>query len=893
MKKRWIDLAEHGIFLGDCEMERKFRLVLLDMNGMADPKKLKEINFVPVKTSPRYSKGVYFLDTDDQQLRPKALAAALGVDSCPLVDVDPLEIDKLFRDKLKERFNVTLNTITQQSLLLGYNKNGHKVYDTSVGRMVRITPENGVVEGSAQAAKEKLSPGMFLRAKTDYDLNECAEGFMQHILRGEKTNWSDVTKMAKAVFEYDGAPSNMQLRQLQEAIEASAYRHFANNVVEPSREAFLQAQNIYFSLPVSQMRSSESIALQQYSTPLPMAVIAQRLLVGHDDLTGKTLVEPTAGNGGLINALPSNKLAIYAIEYDQKRVEQLNQLPGINAQFGDATAINYKNYLDVPEGFDYSIVNPPFGKMDIARDFSVLKGVSKLDHFIPLRSLESRKDHGRSVFIIGADSNHSQGEIGSDSTEQFFNYLYDHYEVHGITEVDGRLYARQGAAYNVRMIVVGDKREQAVEQDVPTKFNVISTYEELWQWSENVIAQYTSLDESKRKQRAIESDEIILDDAVSISADFGVTQGALFDAAEKSVINNYQQQQVNNLPENEIGMVVRHVTIGNMTVGKLNRLLSKPDDEITIDDAEDLKDFKYFLLTDTQSAVEKGFMDTYQQDGGDVHVLKNKFWLVNIDYKLDEYQKNLPTDVIPLNEGDQFLTESGRVTSAFPKTNYKRESLNERHINQWLKDEAITEASYRRDKFNLAQWQVLDVENWSQSDSYAVNLYLFDDITGQIGNKKYKTTATQENNAEAENDAVEVEKNTNILNAEEREQEFKKRLQFVTNALESAKYYAVDDHTFDGKNIRISFEIIPEKNGEKSFINYVVSDKRNSMAFDVVDSLDTDLKDVTTQLRQRVKELNLIHENQQDVEVIESKSEASKPKAKPEEAQRNNNEFQV
>jgi hypothetical protein len=90
---------------------------------------------------------------------------------------------------------------------------------------------------------------------------------------------------------------------------------------------------------------------------------------------------------------------------------------------------------------------------------------------------------------------------------------------------------------------------------------------------------------------------------------------------------------------------------------------------------------------------------------------------------------------IPLLAGDRFRTASGRITGPFPKA-YKNSGRDERALRQWLKDEAIAEAQVRGDRFNLVQWQVLDIRNWSPADGDAVNLYLFDDHEGRIGWRK-------------------------------------------------------------------------------------------------------------------------------------------------------------
>jgi len=71
-----------------------------------------------------------------------------------------------------------------------------------------------------------------------------------------------------------------------------------------------------------------------------------------------------------------------------------------------------------------------------------------------------------------------------------------------------------------------------------------------------------------------------------------------------------------------------------MTPRRLDALLAKRNR--TADDIEDLKDFRYFLLSDVQSATEKGLYEGYLADGGLVPILKNKFWLTNIEAAISE-----------------------------------------------------------------------------------------------------------------------------------------------------------------------------------------------------------------------------------------------------------------
>ena len=54
------------------------------------------------------------------------------------------------------------------------------------------------------------------------------------------------------------------------------------------------------------------------------------------------------------------------------------------------------------------------------------------------------------------------------------------------------MYTRHGAGYNVRLMVIGDKLAEPRQSSVPDKLPVLTTYDELWGWSEKVIAAYNA-----------------------------------------------------------------------------------------------------------------------------------------------------------------------------------------------------------------------------------------------------------------------------------------------------------------------------------------------------------------------------------------------------------------
>lgn len=482
--QRWIDLSAQAIYLGSIKMADGIdRWALLDMHDTASAERLREIGFLPLEGSPRYDRGLYYL-SGDRGLKPSQLAKALGIGQCPIVDVAPTEIETVFRGKCLEKFRTNLNAVTLRTEVVGRNHDGYYVYQTPAGRFVRTGNSEAITEHSPQGTA--LGNVAFLRAGTEAELRQCAEGVVLEVLEGKKMAAPDLVRFGKAIFGRE--PTTPEIYRLQEACEAAANRVFARRAQSPDESAIEVASSLYYGLPTPRVRTAESVALQQYSTPLPMSVVAQRLLVGHDDLRDKTFLDPAGGHGALLNLLPPGT-KLCALELDPKRVAVLAENPRVRAELGDATEAPLRAVFGEPNGFDYVIANPPFGSMAAPQAFKPLPAVERIDHYIALRALQARKDTGRAVLLVGADGNRSDGSV-KGRTKAFLNYLYDHYEVAGCVELDGRLYARLGAAYNVRLIVVGDKRAQPQTSQVPEKLPILTTYGELWQWAGRVIEAY-------------------------------------------------------------------------------------------------------------------------------------------------------------------------------------------------------------------------------------------------------------------------------------------------------------------------------------------------------------------------------------------------------------------
>lgn len=236
---------------------------------------------------------------------------------------------------------------------------------------------------------------------------------------------------------------------LQELVEdglVRAAREVVNKHGRDSRESYDLICKLYEMQPTIAARSSNRIKMQQYSTPLPMAWNATRFaMIGKKD--GKVL-EPTAGNGMLVFAVPANQ--VYVNELDETRLDNLRE-----QGFAQVTQQDATEPFEGGQQYDVIIANPPFGKRDeVEYDGKMIPG---LDPQITLNALASMKDNGKAAIIIGGNMEYGNNG-GLKSMKPFFTYLYDHYNVKGVVDMDGKLYSKQGTTFPTRMILIAGRR---------------------------------------------------------------------------------------------------------------------------------------------------------------------------------------------------------------------------------------------------------------------------------------------------------------------------------------------------------------------------------------------------------------------------------------------------
>lgn len=269
----------------------------------------------------------------------------------------------------------------------------------------------------------------------------------------------------------------VQEKQIQEIIELGVVlraREIAQDAKISVSQKYDSLVELYGNQPNLSGRTSTSMREQAYSTPAPLAFIASEF-AGINNKT--TVYEPTAGNGMLL--IGANSENVTANELNDDRFARLQDaLPGATLTHGDVLTNQTKGK------FDAVITNPPFGSVKDekgnAKTFQISAQYKTLeiDHAIALKALESMKDDGKAVLIVGSvmpRSEQSRSDAyNGKSKRAFFFSLYNEYNVTNHFTVDGALYQRQGAAFPVDVIVIDGRGKSKLElpaADVPKVYN--------------------------------------------------------------------------------------------------------------------------------------------------------------------------------------------------------------------------------------------------------------------------------------------------------------------------------------------------------------------------------------------------------------------------------------
>lgn len=278
------------------------------------------------------------------------------------------------------------------------------------------------------------------------------------------------------------------LQELAETAIVKRARGIASSESTNNAEKFKRIKALYENQPSLNQRDSERVMKQQYSTPAPYAFLADMYVKGNGKVIESAL-EPSAGNGMLTIGLPKDK--VHVNDIDDTRLLNLNR-----QGFGKVTSQDGTQPFNV-KPVDIVVTNPPFGSAT-PRDYDGYK-ISSLEGQMAINALDSMKGDGRAAIIIGGNTEYAKNGSLKPKDKAFLGYLYSHYNVEDVINVDGGLYAKQGTSYPTRIILINGRRLN--ENAFPpvkdkARAETVKDYDELYKRIEDDILRGERMDSS-------------------------------------------------------------------------------------------------------------------------------------------------------------------------------------------------------------------------------------------------------------------------------------------------------------------------------------------------------------------------------------------------------------
>ena len=278
------------------------------------------------------------------------------------------------------------------------------------------------------------------------------------------------------------------LQELVETAVVGMARRYATSKAMSDDVKFAKIKLLYNRQPSLNQRDSERVMKQQYSTPAPYAYLADMYVKGKGKVIESAL-EPSAGNGMLTIGLPMDK--VHVNDIDAQRLANLRRQGFKNVTSQDGT----QPFAD--KDVDVVVTNPPFGSAT-PKEYDGYK-ISSLEGQMAINALDSMKDDGRAAIIIGGKTEYAKNGSLNPKDKAFLGYLYSHYNVEDVINVDGGLYAKQGTTFPTRIILINGRRlNDNVFPPVKDKARAetVKDYDELYKRIEDDILRGERMDSS-------------------------------------------------------------------------------------------------------------------------------------------------------------------------------------------------------------------------------------------------------------------------------------------------------------------------------------------------------------------------------------------------------------
>lgn len=273
--------------------------------------------------------------------------------------------------------------------------------------------------------------------------------------------------------------SDMSATDMQELVELAMTNETRNVALEyinsdNQKSGYDLIVSMYNMQPLLNARDSTRFERQQYSTPTPFGYVMGQF--AQADKKVSSVLEPSAGNGALTITFPSS--IVHVNDIDERRLANLRTLG-----YGEVT--NQDALIPFSGSVDVVMTNPPFGSTTTKELDNGQFKINSLEGLMAINALESMKDDGRAAIVIGGNTSYRENGAMQNKDMRLFSYLYTHYNVVDVINLDGEMYKRNGTKYDVRIILINGRKPDASKIVAPpvkskARAEQVKSFEELY-----------------------------------------------------------------------------------------------------------------------------------------------------------------------------------------------------------------------------------------------------------------------------------------------------------------------------------------------------------------------------------------------------------------------------
>ena len=285
---------------------------------------------------------------------------------------------------------------------------------------------------------------------TSYPEVQIADYVENKLAKGEKIETKDLQEIANSAYGGTQAEGKYDVKSMTDAMEMGVNKRLISligenrsdfnssspsNAVESIREI---NEDILSNIPTQTKRSEEQVAMQQFSTPPNIAYVAAWAanIDGND-----SVLEPSAGIGGLASFAKAFGADVTVNELSERRLELLKNLPFDAFYNENAEQIN--NIL--PDSVKPTVVlmNPPFSANGRTKN-TTKNAIPHIE-----QALLRLEDGGRLVAIVG------RGMADDSATfKNWWNELRNEYDIRANIGINGENYRKYGTTFDVQLVVI-------------------------------------------------------------------------------------------------------------------------------------------------------------------------------------------------------------------------------------------------------------------------------------------------------------------------------------------------------------------------------------------------------------------------------------------------------